>query len=215
MYLSRVWINDEKRESRRLLSSPEHLHSAVEQCFLGERQRRLWRIDHLRGQVCLLVLSQTAPDFYKLVSEYGFPDRTPGWESKDYNGLLNRLEENQIWHFRLKANPVISVVQQGGGRGKVMAHVTPQQQKAWLKQRAQAAGFLLDEQGFEVVHTQWHRFEKNSGQVVSLRTASFEGRLQICHVQNLITTLTEGLGRAKAYGCGLMTLAKAVPNSDG
>ncbi|PSL01016.1 CRISPR system Cascade subunit CasE [Murinocardiopsis flavida] len=42
---------------------------------------------------------------------------------------------------------------------------------------------------------------------VTLVTATFDGRLEVTDPAALRRTLTAGLGRAKAYGCGLMTLA--------
>lgn len=41
-------------------------------------------------------------------------------------------------------------------------------------------------------------------------TVTFDGRLEVTDPAALRRTLTLGLGKAKAYGCGLMTLAKAV-----
>jgi CRISPR system Cascade subunit CasE len=38
---------------------------------------------------------------------------------------------------------------------------------------------------------------------------TYEGRLRIDDVDKVRTVLTTGLGKAKAYGCGLMTLAPA------
>lgn len=199
----------------RLLSSPEFVHGAVEQGFLGAQQRKLWRLDWLSGQCCLLVLSQQKPEFGELVHKYGFPDRQPLWEQKDYDRLLSRLKEGQTWRFRLKANPVRSVKQEGEKRGKPMAHVTPQQQKQWLLERAEKAGFVLLPDEFEVMNTQWMRFYKAGGKLVSLRTASFEGVLRISDPAALCDTLTQGLGRAKAYGCGLLTLARTADTRHG
>lgn len=42
---------------------------------------------------------------------------------------------------------------------------------------------------------------------VTLVTATFDGRLEVTDPEALQRTLTHGIGRAKAYGCGLMTLA--------
>ncbi|MCK8679404.1 type I-E CRISPR-associated protein Cas6/Cse3/CasE [Streptomyces lichenis] len=42
---------------------------------------------------------------------------------------------------------------------------------------------------------------------VTLVTATFDGRLEITDPEALRRTLTQGLGRARAYGCGLLTLA--------
>lgn len=49
--------------------------------------------------------------------------------------------------------------------------------------------------------------KKASKDTVSLLTVTFDGRLEVTDPDALRRTLTRGLGRAKAYGCGLMTLA--------
>ncbi|MEU3036581.1 type I-E CRISPR-associated protein Cas6/Cse3/CasE [Streptomyces griseoaurantiacus] len=45
------------------------------------------------------------------------------------------------------------------------------------------------------------------GKPVTLVTVTFDGRLEITDPDALRRTLTQGLGRARAYGCGLLTLA--------
>lgn len=42
---------------------------------------------------------------------------------------------------------------------------------------------------------------------VTIHTATFEGRLEITDTERFTTTLLSGIGPAKAYGCGLLTLA--------
>jgi CRISPR system Cascade subunit CasE len=42
---------------------------------------------------------------------------------------------------------------------------------------------------------------------VTLTRATFEGQLVVADPHALRKTLTAGLGSAKAYGCGLLTLA--------
>lgn len=45
---------------------------------------------------------------------------------------------------------------------------------------------------------------------VTLVTVTFDGRLEVTDPELLRRTLRQGLGRAKAYGCGLLTLAPAT-----
>ncbi|MDQ1051968.1 type I-E CRISPR-associated protein Cas6/Cse3/CasE [Streptomyces sp. V4I2] len=45
------------------------------------------------------------------------------------------------------------------------------------------------------------------GKPVTLVTVTFDGRLEITDPEALRRTLTQGIGRARAYGCGLLTLA--------
>jgi CRISPR system Cascade subunit CasE len=60
-------------------------------------------------------------------------------------------------------------------------------------------------------------FHKNRGagapgnKPVTLVTVTYDGRLEVTDPEALQRTLTRGLGKAKAYGCGLMTLAPIPP----
>jgi CRISPR system Cascade subunit CasE len=50
------------------------------------------------------------------------------------------------------------------------------------------------------------RFRRGQ-QTVTLRVATFDGRFRVVDPTALRAALVNGIGRAKAYGCGLMTLA--------
>lgn len=209
MYLSRIALDDSNRKTMRALASPQLMHGAVEQSFSGDRQRRLWRVDWLKGKCYLLVLSEDRPDFTELMKQFGSLDVDPAWETKDYAKLLDRLQIGQTWQFKLKANPVRSVKEKdAAGRGKVVAHVTPEQQKQWLIKRAEECGFSISPHTFDVVHTHWMKFNKG-GCEVTLRAATFEGVLTVTDAARFKEALLLGIGRAKAYGCGLLTVVRA------
>lgn len=217
MYLSRIPLNVKRRDTMRALASPHVLHGAVESGFPrspgGTRERVLWRVDYLEDTCFLLALSVERPDFQHIANHFGYPHREPRWETKNYNLLLARLQSGQVWRFRLRANPVHSSCKekdQTSGRGKVFAHVTQEQQKHWLLSRAQACGFSLDENAFDVAHTEWKKFRKAKGcsHEVTLRTADFEGILTVSDAETFKYALLSGIGRAKAYGCGLLTIAR-------
>jgi CRISPR system Cascade subunit CasE len=215
MFLSRIGLDTSNRETLRILSSPQLTHGAVEQSFHGDRQRRLWRIDLLERKYFLLVLSESQPDFSGIVKQYGIPGAEPSWETKDYDRLLERIRPDHSWRFRLKANPVHSVKDRDTmSRGKVMAHVTSQQQKQWLVKRAQHCGFSLNPDAFDVIHTQWQKFNKEDGHEVTFRTATYEGILTVTNPDCFRESLITGIGRAKAYGCGLMTVISVGGGGD-
>lgn len=216
MYLSRVALDTNRRDTMQALASPQILHGAVESGFPhrndGTRDRALWRMDVLNGRCYLLVLSTQQPDFTHLCAEFGDPHADLQWESRDYSPLLERLREGQSWRFRLRANPVHSSFHQKDpqtGRGKVFAHVTPEQQKQWVLSRATACGFSLDGDGFDIVHSEWLRFyKKDNRHAVTLQAVTFEGVLTISDREQFTQSLLNGIGRAKAYGCGLLTIAR-------
>lgn len=213
MYLSRIALNAKRRETMQALAIPPLMHGAVEQSFKGERQRNLWRVDWMRDNCFLLVLSGEQSDFTQLVGHFGYTDHEQGWETKDYRPLLKKLKEGDTWKFRLRANPTQSSFKEkaeGTGRGKVHAHVTQEQQRQWLMKRSENCGFELNEETFDVTHTQWERFPKSrkGTREVTIRTATFEGLLTITDLEQFTATMTTGIGRAKAYGCGLLTIAR-------
>jgi CRISPR system Cascade subunit CasE len=105
------------------------------------------------------------------------------------------------------ANPTHSLKSTEGKRGKVVAHQTTGHQKAWLLSHAEANGFALEEGAFDVTQSETKTFRR-SGAPVTLGVAAFEGVLAVADAARLVAALTNGIGRAKAYGCGLLTLAK-------
>jgi CRISPR system Cascade subunit CasE len=212
MYLTRIALNAKRRETMQALSSPQLLHGAVEHSFHGSRQRNLWRIDWLGDTCYLLILSVGQGDFTHIVDQFGYSDPEWQWETKNYDPFLTRLKVGQVWQFRLCANPTRNSStdkDEKSGRGKVFAHVTQDQQKQWLLKRAENCGFLLDENAFNVVHTQWLKFSKGQkdSNKVTLHMVTFEGILTVSDVERFRQSLLSGIGREKAYGCGLLTIA--------
>lgn len=219
VYLSRIALNAKRVETMRAISSPQVLHGAVERGFAENRQRSLWRIDWVGHTCYLLVLSSEKPNFSHIVEQFGYPDSERQWLTKEYAPLLERLQLGQIWQFRLRANPVRSSSDKKdaeSGRGKVFAHITPEQQRQWLLKRASACGFILEEHTFDVVDTQWKKFRKGKDRSheITLRTATFEGILKISDLEKFKKSLLSGVGRAKAYGCGLLTIARCGGDCD-
>jgi len=210
MYLSRVELDTSLRNTKRAMVHLEMMHAAIERS--SEEGRNLWRIDKLNGKYYLLVLSQELPDLGILQEQFGRPD-CPG-ESKDYTKFVGQIKEGQRWRFRLKANPVHAVKDSREGRGKTIAHVSEKWQREWLMKRAEKNGFSLEEDSFEITDVQWFRFGKNgaaprSNKQISIKAVTFEGVLTVSNEELFKGALIGGIGREKAYGCGMMTLMRA------
>ena len=225
MFISRIPLNMARFEARQLIASPYKLHAAVESSFppgsvrSDESGRILWRLDEARQDhsVWLYVVSPEQPDFTHIVEQAGWPLHAE-WETKDYTPLLEKIAKGQRWRFKLRANPVRMAREDKGRRqrsegivGKIQGHVTVAQQTQWLLDRSQAHGFVVlrfDEGAPNVVVSQRHkeRFQRN-GNTVSLTTAVFEGQLEVADADLFRVALCKGIGRAKGFGCGLMTIA--------
>ncbi|GAA1752826.1 type I-E CRISPR-associated protein Cas6/Cse3/CasE [Nostocoides vanveenii] len=221
--LSRVRLNPTRRDTHRLLASPQAMHAAVmgshpQLADEDSAGRVLWRVDQAKTHdIQLYVVSPSAPDFTGLIEQAGWPSQ-PQWDSTAYEPFLDRLAAGQAWRFRLTANPVRVLPKQPGGprRGRVSPHLTADQQREWLVKHARSWGFeVATDETFGVLsevserHTvSFGRREAEAGRSrVSLSRASFAGLLTVVAPSALRTALVGGMGRAKAYGCGLMTLA--------
>lgn len=214
MYLSRVELDTTRRATMVALANPQKIHGAIEASYPGERQRRLWRVDTLGGRTYLLVLSDVAPDLSDVARQYGPVGADPGYETRDYDPLLQRATDDSIWHFRLVANPVINRSNGStGGRGHVMAHSSVQYQEQWLRDRADKNGFRICENTLVVTGSKWYRFTKNgAGKPVSLLAVTYEGTLQVTDADRFRQMLCQGIGRGKAYGLGFLTIVHAGGN---
>jgi CRISPR system Cascade subunit CasE len=205
-YISRVELNTINRQKMRDLTHLGAYHSWVEKSFpdemeSGERSRKLWRIDTLNDKKYLLVVSKTPPDL-NLLEYYGV-EKTA--KTKNYDVFLDKLYNGQKLSFRLVANPVVSVCQ-AGKRGKVFPHITASQQLEYFEKHSEKWGFSLVDNNYQIIQRDFPLLRKKGGQSVKLVSASYEGVLTIIDVATFKKTLTEGVGREKAYGFGLMTV---------
>lgn len=223
MYLSRVPLSLTRLDAMAFASSPYKIHAAVERAFASDAKREseegriLWRLDEAPGdlsEMWLYVVSPEKPDFTHICEQIG---ESVSWATKDYGPVLDRVKEGQQWQFRLKANPVRKVLVDKGRRGRasvigsIQGHVTEAQQRSWLLDRAEANGFRIaqTEEGYDrliVSHRRCERFKRH-GDMVTLATAQYDGVLEVTDADAFRHVLGFGMGRARGFGCGLMTIA--------
>lgn len=214
MFFSHFQFNPARRGAQRLLSSPHALHAAVLSGFPDpsptENGRVLWRLDNRAKVAKLFIVSPSQPDLTHLAEQGGWPTLPETWGSTPYERLLDRLEKGQTYRFRLTANPVHNQRRADGQRGKPRGHVTVSQQEKWLLDRQERHGFVVAESegAHDLVVSDrkllvFHRRETK----VTLRTVSYEGTLTVTDRDDFIAALCMGIGRAKGYGCGLLTIA--------
>jgi CRISPR system Cascade subunit CasE len=205
MYLSRIEVNKQRLETKRALMNLQIMHASVKACFPESKERILWRADELGHNLYILIVGPTKPDFTAFIEQYGWPASGQTGETKDYGPLLDRITEGSRWRFRLTANPVHT------SNDKIHAYIVVAEQRKWLLARAEHKGFTLREDAFDVVYRDTIRFPKiieQKTKEVTLVRASFEGDLTVTDVSLFRNTLASGIGRAKAYGCGLLTVIK-------
>ncbi|MFT8330545.1 type I-E CRISPR-associated protein Cas6/Cse3/CasE [Bifidobacterium psychraerophilum] len=230
---TRIIIDPRHRSARYALTSLERLHAIVARSVSEEdyenstppseqspsisvgNNRALWRIDHDRsGQsVKLYIVSETHPRDDILLSELGV--EVQDCSSCGYESFLSRLDCGQEWGFRLKANPTKSLPSGvAGQRGKRCGISNKDEQLEWLWKQGRAHGFHMPINRLEVPEV----VIRESGSVnfsrrqstVTLMSTVYEGVLAVDDPTLLREALVSGIGRAKGYGFGLMTLLPLI-----
>lgn len=220
MYITRVIVDGESLAAYRLAASPYRVHALVEAVCSGEGSsselgRNLWRLDSVGDDLYLYIVSPEAPDSEGLAARVGEP--AVRVLTKLYDSQLEKLKNGQVWHFRLKANPVRKVlvdkgrVQRDGIIGTIQGMVTEEQQIQWLMNRQEKLGIRVTtgDGGHPQITLHDRRREqfKRGHSTVTLTTAVYDGVIEVADVELFKRALCYGIGRAKGFGCGLMTIA--------
>ena len=183
-------------------------------------------------EALILYVSSPVPMDPSLIVETAGYATDEGVAVRDTGAFLEALSPGQRWGFRITVNPTFRDTKQRNGKGKkkTLAHVTIAQQTQWLVDRSEANGVRgrtsrgiggdlparEDEAGERVdganrvVDCVGRGIEKfqHDGTYVTIQMATFQGVLEVRDPARLRTCLVSGMGRSKAYGCGLMTLAR-------
>ena len=185
----------------------------------------------------LIALTRSKPDWTHLVEAAGWPAADDGEGSvvADYSPLLAQLAIGREFTFRLTANPVQNLPRPAEPtdtpptnkrrRSVRTGHRTAAHQLNWLLKRTAGYGFQIPSARTDpglptlppddsapapdvrIVHRDRVSFTKKNRRHVVLHVATFQGRLQVTDTDLLTRALLDGVGPAKAYGCGLLTLA--------
>ncbi|MFI6521993.1 type I-E CRISPR-associated protein Cas6/Cse3/CasE [Spirillospora sp. NPDC050679] len=225
------------REFRRDHADAHEMHRTLMGAFAdvpGERAARrhnglLWRLEGGGRSRVLLVQSREHPDWSTLPAGY-MADRI---QVKCLTPVLAAIRPGRRLAFRLVANPVRNVPPPGEpgkrGRGKRRPIHDPEQQVRWLIRQGEGRGFAIPA-GFDgrpdVAVSALPPISGRKADArptagpgdrlkIMVQPASYEGRLIVTDPEALAAALKDGVGRGKAYGCGLLSLAPDRPSRIG
>ena len=217
MYFSRVEVDSKNRQKLSNLSHLGAYHNWVESAFTSERKeevdghrnRHLWRLEELNGKQYLLIVSANRPNLDALES-YGVVGSAM---TKNYDNFLNRLHEDEMFRFKLVANPTLKKAVKGQKQGRIIP-VQPSKIAAWILNKQNQFGFKIEKDTFQNYQLQvTHKGKKllyhkkdNNGKQVLLSEVTYEGILKVTNTKKFKEALISGIGREKAYGFGLLTV---------
>jgi CRISPR system Cascade subunit CasE len=168
----------------------------------------LFRIDpQTSGRAVILVQSAVVPDW-----DYAF-------HNADYllaappqvKPLALDLTHGQRCQFRILANPTRKINTKSGPDGRrnngQRVPVRDDQLFDWLASRSERAGFSVQHDSIDIQPGYVYMNKTRGGSGQRLRSARYEGVLEITNTANLSETLVGGIGPGKAFGFGLLSLA--------
>lgn len=207
MYMSRVEIDISNRQKIKELTHLGAYHNWVERSFPDEfvqniRSRKLWRIDQLGGKHFLLIVSDSEPSLEGM-ELYGVAGSA---KIQSYDSFLEDIQEGMRAKFKVTLNPVYSEYLSNNKRGRVMPLISESDQIEYLLRRCEKHGFQLSPQDFAIIDKGFKLLRKSSQRTLKLISATYQGNLLVSDAEVFRKTLSEGLGKKKAYGFGLMTI---------
>jgi CRISPR system Cascade subunit CasE len=184
------------------ISDVYQLHQFVMAGFKKHKQteRVLFRVEpEQRGRaVRVLVQSLVEPDWdYIKAENHGIVD-------SQVKKINLQLQEGRNFRFRLRANPVITRA------GKRYGLIRDEKLIEWLRKKENLIGasfpsVLPIDEGYIT----GSRGKGDQINRIQIKSARYEGILKVIDRKRFYGALTSGIGPAKAFGCGLLSIAPA------
>ncbi|WP_414167040.1 type I-E CRISPR-associated protein Cas6/Cse3/CasE [Streptoverticillium reticulum] len=216
VWLTRIQLNLRHRDARRDVTSAVGLHHRLMMLFpdnAGETARQnmgvLFRLEDATNtgpqSPYILIQSQVQPDLNRLPNGYGTT------ASKNLTPLIDALRDGLPVHYRIAASAVRKsgpTTRAAGAKAIIALHGTEADQW-WQRQAEHKAGLTLTTTHSTPLDAARGTRVQDKHHVKHPRTR-FEGTAVITDTDALRQTLLSGVGRGKAYGCGLLSIAPAA-----
>lgn len=232
MYLARGALNPASREVQRDLASPVALHQTLMRAFpdgLGDEPRKslglLYRVEQTPRALVLFVQSVARPDFTRLPFGYFLAvegDLDLALASDGENPRVRAIDDERArisvgerFVFRLRANATRKIDTKSGPdgarrNGKRVPVRGDEARLAWLARKGSASGFRVV--NARVLETGAERGRSHE-RTLTFAGATFDGVLEVTDAEAFRKALAEGIGPAKAFGFGLLSIQR-VPATE-
>ncbi|MEN3752590.1 type I-E CRISPR-associated protein Cas6/Cse3/CasE [Mangrovibacter sp. SLW1] len=142
-------------------------------------------------------------------------DRQPATQVDGQYGkvLINPISDVFLSHaryrFKVQVNPVRKD-KQSGKRIAVKGRVAIAE---WFLQRATNSwGFEADPQTLQIDAIDVLQFKDKAGRQVTLGKAHIQGQLTVTNLMQFHNSFKSGIGKGRAFGCGLLQIVPIIDN---
>ena len=203
MYLSRLTLDD----SRRSVLWRQQRYRVHQRLMMGcgDDTRMLYRLHETRPAI-LLVQTVSEPNWVAAFGEFPVLQRPP--EVKSFEPCFH---DGEWLAFRVLANPTVK------RDGKRLGLYKADEQLEWLKRKAEIGGFAVASVTVQPAGnlTTWKNTEDtDKAMQMHFCAAQYDGSLQVRDAQTFAETFRSGLGSAKGFGFGLLSLARMPASSE-
>jgi len=209
LYLSRLALNLRSASVRRDLRDVQQLHRTVMAQFdegAGNRaaQRVLFRLESGSDTVPRLLIQSAQRPRWTLEERYAL--HPP--ETKDIEVALAAIAQGQRLRFRLRANPTKRSSAPERANAPRLPLTSWDDRASWLARKLAGAGARLVDSSLDAASQPRDRGRAN-GHRVTIWPVRFEGLLIVEDPEALRAAIVTGIGPARAYGNGLLSVAPA------
>lgn len=173
----------------------------------------LFRVDPLtRGGAAVIVQSAVTPDWDYAFHNAGYLLAAP----PEVRPFDPHFDAGERLRFRLVVNPTRKIdtksAPDGVRRNGRRVPVRTEDMYGWLSRRAEERGFSLSEDSTTIEPGYAYADLDRKG--CRLRLARCDGVLTVTDPERFESAIVQGIGPAKALGCGLLSVAALRPSGD-
>ena len=217
MFLTKLTVDPRSRKFRRDMADVHEMHRTVMSAYpelteagaFRQAHSVLWRVDTAQGALVQYVQSRTVPDWGHLSKE----DLLKPAEVRSLQPVLDSVAAGRKFAFRLLGNPTRCIRTDANPESrKRVPHRLPEKQVEWLVSKGEQHGFVIPtgrQGGPDVAPSPAPLLigKRREAQKVTVEPVRFDGHLIVTDPVAFTDALVNGIGRAKSYGCGLLSLA--------
>lgn len=199
-FITWIPLNPKRSGTRKLLASRQVAHAMIESCFPNRNDnaegRILWRLDR-EGGLGLVIVSPTLPAVGGVVEQCGFGASDAQPITANYSSSLSAINNGDVVTIRATLNAA-----QQNESGKRTAVRAPEVE-GWVTSKLIQSG--LDVASLTIDEYSTDTFRRGA-HAVTLALVSVKAEVIVRDRDSFRTALVCGVGAAKGYGCGLITI---------
>lgn len=203
MHLTRLRLEPRSAQARRDLSDAYQMHRTLARAFVADASsppdRFLWRLEAGSSDwsnPVVLVQSASPANWLALRELPNYLKGEPETRTFDSRQLV---QAGADYRFRLHANPTVT------RNGKRYGLAAEDEQLAWLSRQGEKHGFEVHA---ALVSASDMAKMRKADRWMQVQRACFDGVLRVTDSASLAQAIESGIGPAKAFGCGLLSLAR-------